>query len=41
MNVWAGVLPLSIHTGQPVDDDRLAEGIKPPDNIHNYSRKRR
>jgi nitroimidazol reductase NimA-like FMN-containing flavoprotein (pyridoxamine 5'-phosphate oxidase superfamily) len=40
MNVWAGVLPLSIQIGKPIDDDRLVEGIQPPDNIKNYSRKR-
>jgi nitroimidazol reductase NimA-like FMN-containing flavoprotein (pyridoxamine 5'-phosphate oxidase superfamily) len=40
MNVWAGVLPLSIQTGEPINDDRLIEEIEPPDNIKNYSRKR-
>lgn len=40
MNVWAGVLPLSVQTRSPVDDESLAEGIQPPDNVKNYSRKR-
>jgi len=40
MDVWAGVLPLSIQTGDPIDDDRLSEGLRPPGNVTNYSRKR-
>jgi nitroimidazol reductase NimA-like FMN-containing flavoprotein (pyridoxamine 5'-phosphate oxidase superfamily) len=39
-NIWAGILPLSVQIGEPVNDDRLVEGIEPPDNIKNYSRKR-
>jgi nitroimidazol reductase NimA-like FMN-containing flavoprotein (pyridoxamine 5'-phosphate oxidase superfamily) len=40
MNVWAGVLPLKIEKGKPIDDDRLPEGIEPPGNIKNYTRPR-
>lgn len=39
MNVWAGVLPLKIEKGDPVDDDRLPEGIEPPENVKNYARR--
>lgn len=30
LNVWAGVLPLAIRAGEPVDDPRLAPGAKVP-----------
>jgi nitroimidazol reductase NimA-like FMN-containing flavoprotein (pyridoxamine 5'-phosphate oxidase superfamily) len=39
MQVWAGVLPLYMQIGTPVDDDRLPAAVKPPDNIKNYKRK--
>jgi hypothetical protein len=39
MNVWAGVLPLKIEKGEPIDDDRLLEGLTPPDNVKNYTRR--
>ena len=39
LNVWAGVLPLDITTGEPLDDGRLRPGVSTPDNIINYSRK--
>jgi uncharacterized protein len=37
---WAGVVPLDMKTGEPVDDERLLEGQKPPEYARNYSRKR-
>lgn len=38
INVWAGVLPLSLTAGKPVDDGRVKENIQLPDNILNYKR---
>jgi uncharacterized protein len=38
MDVWAGVLPLSLTPGVPIDDDRLNNGQKPPDYISAYRR---
>ena len=35
--VWAGVVPLTIRAGRPIDDERL-NGIEPPDYARNYSR---
>jgi uncharacterized protein len=40
LDIWAGLLPLTIKTGTPVDDDRLNEGLVPPDNIKHYTRKK-
>lgn len=40
LNVWAGVLPLNLTTGQAINDDRLKSGIAVPPNILNYSRKK-
>lgn len=40
LNVWAGVLPLRMQHGDPVDDVRLKEGLTPPRNIVNYSREK-
>ena len=40
LDIWAGVLPLRLEHGQPVDDDRLNDGLVPPDNIRNYTRNR-
>jgi uncharacterized protein len=36
--VWAGVLPLNLVTGDPTSDSRLAEKISVPDYVKNYSR---
>lgn len=36
--IWAGVVPLAIKAGEPIDDPRLADGLKPPDYAINYSR---
>ncbi|HYJ90833.1 MAG TPA: pyridoxamine 5'-phosphate oxidase family protein [Pyrinomonadaceae bacterium] len=41
MNVWAGVLPIGLQTGEPIADDRLPAGIDPPENVRNYTRIRR
>jgi hypothetical protein len=38
MNVWAGVLPLRLATGEPVKDPRLPEGIEVPEYVRNYKR---
>ncbi|MEO7674632.1 MAG: pyridoxamine 5'-phosphate oxidase family protein [Pyrinomonadaceae bacterium] len=38
MNVWAGILPLSLLTGVPVDDKKLPDGIAVPDHVSHYRR---
>ena len=38
LNVWAGVLPISLTTGEPVNDERLNGGISVPDYVTNYKR---
>lgn len=38
LNVWAGVLPLSMEAGLPVPDSRLASGIQPPAYVLKYTR---
>lgn len=40
LDVWAGVLPVELTFGKPIDDDRLKDGIETPPSITNYSRKR-
>jgi len=40
LDVWAGVLPLNLSTGKPINDDRLKNGIAVPSNVSNYSRKK-
>jgi len=40
LDVWAGVLPVHLTTSEPINDDRLKEGISVPPNILNYSRKK-
>jgi len=37
---WAGVVPLEMVAGTPVDDERLLPGQKAPSYAQNYSRKR-
>ena len=39
MNVWAGVLPLSLATGTPIDDGRLDPGITVPAYVEDYRRR--
>jgi uncharacterized protein len=41
LNVWAGVVPLELRAGNPVNDDRLPSGIEPPDYARNYARRGR
>jgi uncharacterized protein len=38
MNVWAGVIPISLHPSAPVADEKLAEGVKVPDHAVDYRR---
>ncbi len=40
LDVWAGVLPLTIAAGAPVSDPRLPETIEPPSYTLNYSREK-
>ena len=39
MNVWAGLLPVSLATAEPIDDERLTGNIRVPDYVTTYSRK--
>ena len=34
--IWAGVLPLEIKTGTPIDDPRLIPGLKPPGHVTGF-----
>jgi nitroimidazol reductase NimA-like FMN-containing flavoprotein (pyridoxamine 5'-phosphate oxidase superfamily) len=36
--VWAGVLPLQLVAGEPVNDPRLREGMASPEYVLNYQR---
>lgn len=36
--MWAGVLPLKLVAGEPVNDPRLPDGIAVPDYVKNYKR---
>lgn len=36
--MWAGVIPLRLTAGEPIDDPRLTDGIKPPDYAKHYKR---
>jgi uncharacterized protein len=38
MDCWAGVLPLKIIAGDPIDDSQLKKGIDKPDYLLNYKR---
>jgi nitroimidazol reductase NimA-like FMN-containing flavoprotein (pyridoxamine 5'-phosphate oxidase superfamily) len=38
LDVWAGVIPLRLAAGVPVDDTKLKEGIAVPDYASNYKR---
>ncbi|MDQ3179170.1 MAG: pyridoxamine 5'-phosphate oxidase family protein [Acidobacteriota bacterium] len=38
LNVWAGVLPVSLIAGEATSDERLKSGIPIPDYISNYKR---
>jgi len=36
--IWAGVLPLTLKAGEPIEDANLLEGAKVPEILKNYSR---
>jgi len=36
MNVWAGVIPLTLAPGEPIDDTKLPKGIAVPDHVRKY-----
>jgi uncharacterized protein len=36
--IWAGVIPLSLQAGEPINDPRLPEEIEVPDYARNYKR---
>jgi len=38
MNVWAGVVPLRIVAGEPINDPRLIEGVEAPVYAREYKR---
>jgi hypothetical protein len=35
--IWAGVLPLNIVPGAPIDDPKLIAGLSVPQNVRKYS----
>src|SRR6202451_4370516 len=37
---WAGVIPLTLVAGEPIDDARLMPGVKVPEYAQGYTRKR-
>ena len=39
MNVWAGVLPLTLQTGAPIADKRADASILPPSHVTDYKRR--
>ena len=41
LDVWAGVIPVSMTAGEPVADDRLEDGIPIPPHVSNYKYYRR
>jgi hypothetical protein len=36
--IWAGVIPLSLQAGEPINDPRLPDGIEVPEYALNYRR---
>jgi hypothetical protein len=38
--VWAGVVPLKLNAGDPIDDERLGSGVGVPEYARHYSRSR-
>jgi len=38
MDVWAGVIPLQLVPGSPVNDTKLTAGTAVPDHVNNYKR---
>ncbi len=39
LNIWAGVLPLTMNAGKPVADSLARRDIPVPDNVGNYGRR--
>jgi nitroimidazol reductase NimA-like FMN-containing flavoprotein (pyridoxamine 5'-phosphate oxidase superfamily) len=39
-STWAGVVPLNLVAGEPIDDARLMPGLKTPEYAKNYTRRR-
>jgi nitroimidazol reductase NimA-like FMN-containing flavoprotein (pyridoxamine 5'-phosphate oxidase superfamily) len=39
LDIWAGILPVRLVTGDPIDDERLNDGLVAPENINRYRRK--
>ncbi|GAA5543195.1 MULTISPECIES: pyridoxamine 5'-phosphate oxidase family protein [Brucella/Ochrobactrum group] len=31
--IWAGIIPVTTHLGEPIDDERLLPGVKAPQNV--------
>ena len=40
LDVWAGVLPLKLDPGEPINDPRLPEGVEPPAYTLKYRREK-
>lgn len=38
LDVWAGVIPLKLTAGEPINDARLKNGIESPPSVTNYKR---
>jgi uncharacterized protein len=38
MDVWAGVIPLRLVAGEPINDPRLIDGVETPVYAREYSR---
>lgn len=38
LRVWAGVVPMKLTAGEPVDDGRVPEGVPIPDYVKHYKR---
>lgn len=38
LDVWAGVLPLSLHSQEPIADPRLSKSVDLPENVRSYTR---
>ncbi len=36
MDVWAGVIPLTVSSGEPIPDTKLRSGIEPPAHVVNF-----
>lgn len=38
MNIWAGVVPITMMSGEPISDERLVVDIEVPEYVKNYKR---